>query len=204
MGNTNVSGQQPLLSPGQLWGKTPPVSRPATPNPAPSLPATLPKLPSTLPPLGRDTLQTSAQPGSSLPQVSFTQTSPVNGSIGQQMQQLTGLMKSADTQLLGRYQLQVQKNDSGQITGYLLNGQPATAQQVQQYLLPHSGFLHQELVQLRQSVDQAVNSFYSQVRQQFPQLKPQEQTAVQIQLQAVQVVYENFVNRINQVDSLIK
>lgn len=158
---------------------------------------TLPSLPrlSNTPAAGSSSYQTTGVGGAQQP--------PRSGLSGQ-FGQLRSLIKSADDRLLDYYNVKLVKNDKGQITGYLLNGQNVTAQDIQRHLLPQSGILHQQINDLKKEIDQTYQNFQAQVQLQFPALAPAEQTSVQIQMQAVQVVYESFANRLSQVDSLIK
>lgn len=155
---------------------------------------TLPRLPNTPAP-GSSSYQTTGTGGAQQP--------PRAGLSGQ-LGQLRSLIKSADDRLLDYYNVKLVKNDKGQITGYLLNGQNVTAQDIQRHLLPQSGILHQQINDLKKEIDQTYQNFQAQVQLQFPALAPAEQTSVQIQMQAVQVVYESFANRLSQVDALIK
>lgn len=205
MSNLNVGGNKPLLPPSQLWSQrqAAPV-KPAATQPAPAVsgqtqqPAQ-PLLPH-LPPLGK-----------SMPLISFSGAPPQTGApkpaptgLSGQLTQLRGLIKSADDRLMNYYNVKLVKDDKGQITGYQLNGQNVSQQALQQHLLPQAGILHQQITDLRQEIAQTFQNFQTQVQQQMPALAPAEQTAVKIQLQAVQVVYQGFVNRLGQVDALIK
>jgi hypothetical protein len=64
--------------------------------------------------------------------------------------------------------------------------------------------LHKELQQTKTMVDQEYSQFITRSQAQLAQMTPVEQNAVKIQLQAVQSIYQGFVNRLNQVDNLIK
>ena len=203
MPNVNSGGTPPLLPPSQLWGPKPgpsqPVSRPATPQPAPAQPAQI--LP-TLPPIGK-----------SMPMLTFTGTpsqpspsqtsSPLSGISGQ-MTQLRDLLKNADERLMDFYNVKILKDPNGKISGYVLNGKAASAQEVQQHLLPRSGVLHRQITDLKAEVDRTYQNLTMQAQTQLPAMAKLEQSAVQIQLQAVRIVYESFVNRLAQVDALIK
>lgn len=230
MGNNSVNTGNPLLSPQQLWSKpaqprpqtqlpgtipmTPPAGKPATPAlpgqiPTP-LPGSLPgaslqgTTPTYTPPV--DTIGAPPPQGSSIPQVPFTQqvapqpSAPATPSLGQ----LTQMFRSGDDSLLGKYGVQLAKDQQGQITGYFVNGQQVTQPQLQQHLLPHASFLHQELENLKTSVDQSYTAVYGQMQKAFPTMTPAEQQSIQIQMQAVHVIYESFVNRLNQIDGLIR
>lgn len=183
---------QPLLPPGQLW---PTPTRPAQggtkPTPAVTSPTTLPALPSLpqLPPQGQ-----------SMPLVTFT--SPPG--LGGQLTQLKDMIKNADDRLLDFYNVKLVKDGSGKISGYQLNGRNVSSAEVQQHLLPRSGVLHKQITDLKADINRTYAQFKLQVQQQFPALAPTEQNSVNIQLQAVHVVYEGFVNRLNQIDDLIK
>ena len=183
------STQAPLLPPGQLW--KPAVSSPPTaPPPAPTLsPDQLRQLMSNkMPPIG------------TVPLVDPPPPTDFKGQLGS----LQTLLQKADTQALAPYGVTVQSNAQGQITGYLIQGKPATAEQVQQHLLPLSGRLHKDLMQARAAVDQEYTQFIQRAQTQAAQMTPVERNAVKIQLQAIQAVYQGFVNRISQVDNLIK
>lgn len=208
MPNVN-NGGTPLLPPSKLWGPNKGASqpvRPANPQTSPSQPAqTLPSIPAqtvpSLPPIGQ-----------AMPLISFSGTgtaAPVGATtpqpgLGGKLTQLRDMIKNADDRLMDVYNVKLLKDPSGKISGYLLNGRQASAQEVQQHLLPRSGVLHQQITDLKAEIDQTYRNFTAQVNQQFPALAASEQTSVRIQLQAVQVVYENFVARLGQVDSLIK
>ena len=195
MGNTNINAA-PLLSPQQLWAKPNQVNAPQIPNQNVSAPLSLPST------LGRDQVQTSGAVGATglaKPQVSFA----APPAIPQQAQDLQRLLMSADNTLLTKYNIQVSQNAQGQ-SEFKLNGQTVSAAQAQQHLLPHASFLHQDLLALQGQVEQSVTGFYDQVQAQFGQMNAQEQTAVRIQAQAIEVLYENLQSRINLVDQLIK
>lgn len=227
MGNNSVNTGSPLLSPQQLWNK------PAPPQPTTQLPGTIPttppagqsvptqlpgQLPGNLPsvsPQGMgptytppvDTIAAPPPQGSSTPQVPFTQqpqiqpqATPANTPLGQ----LTQMFKSGDDSLLGKYGVQLAKDPQGQVTGYFVNGQQVSPAQLQQHLLPHASFLHQELENLKTNVDQSYSAVYTRMQQAFPTMTPAEQQSIQIQMQAVHVIYESFVNRLNQIDGLIR
>jgi hypothetical protein len=192
MGNLQVSSNQPLQGltpPTQL---RPPVKPAATSPAAPVTPGTL---------AAPDRLHQQMR-GGTAPQVSLIE-APVTD-IRNGLARLQTLMKTADQQTLSAYAVQIETNPQGQITGYRLNGQPASAAQVQQHLLPAASFLHQELVKTQQQVDQEYGRFLQQINQQLPQMQPLEQNAVRIQLQAIGVVYKGFLERIQQVDGLIR
>ena len=210
MGNVN-SGQGPLISPDALFGKKPIGSPPTQGQPAannglPQLPS-LPQLPNqyTQPPIAQDTVKLPALPGGvSMPQVSLN---PPPQTMQGKVQELSRLLRDSDQMLLGHVtgnQLQIQKNAQGQITGFLVNGRPANQQEVQQMLLPMSSQLHQQLEGLKQVMQDTFMSLQSEAQVAMPQMTPQEQNATRIQLQAVQVLYNGFQARINQVDSLIR
>ena len=218
MPNVNSGGTPPLLPPTQLWGSRQAPLKPAAPQPAPgvsSQPATA--LPS-LPPIGRSmplisfsgglpSLTGPTQSASIAPisgQTIASQTRGAQPGLGSQLTQFRNLIKSADDKLLDYYNVKLLKNPNGQITGYLLNGQNVSAADIQRHLLPTSGILHQQITDLKKEIDQTFQNFRAQVQLQFPALAASEQTAVQIQLQAVQVVYESFGNRLSQLDGLIK
>lgn len=222
MGNNGVNTSGPLLSPQQLWNKPAPTAPPQLPGtlPAPGTPqGTSPvrptQLPGYIPPTSpqttvptytppTDTLPSLPPQGSSAPQVPFTtQTTPSAGSVNQ-LNQLTQLFRSGDDSLLGKYGVQLAKDPQGKITGYFVNGQSVTAPQLQQYLLPHASFLHQELENLKANVDQSYTNVHSSMQQSYAQMTPAEQQSINIQMQAVHVIYENFVNRLNQIDGLIR
>ncbi|PIQ25269.1 hypothetical protein COW36_19960 [bacterium (Candidatus Blackallbacteria) CG17_big_fil_post_rev_8_21_14_2_50_48_46] len=205
----NVQNNPPanpgLIAPGQLWSPKPqpvvPAQAPGTP--APSTPA--PGTPSGLnsPDQLRQLMNNKMPPIGQIPgQVPLV--GPAPSDLKGQLGQLQNLMKTADQQTLAPYGVVVQSNAQGQVTGYLLNGQPATAQQVQQHLLPLSTRLHKELLQTKATVDQEFNQFIQRTQSQFAQMNPVEQNAVKIQLQAVQSIYQEFLNRLSQVDNLIK
>lgn len=212
MGNNGVNTSGPLLSPQQLWNKP-------TPKAPTQLPGTIPtQLPGTIPPVSPqttvptytapvDTLPSLPPQGTSAPQLPFTtqttQTTPSAGSVSQ-LNQLTQLFRSGDDSLLGKYGVQLAKDPQGQITGYFVNGQSVTGPQLQQHLLPHASFLHQELENLKTNVDQSYGSVHSSMQQAYTQMTPAEQQSISIQMQAVHVVYESFVNRLNQIDGLIR
>jgi hypothetical protein len=191
MGNLQVSSNQPLQ------GLTPPTQLrpPVKPAGQPTTPVT----PGTL--AAPDRLHQQMR-GGTAPQVSLID--PPVTDIRNGMARLQTLMKTADQRTLDAYAVKIETNAQGQITGYLLNGQPATAAQVQQHLLPTASFLHQELVKTQQQVDQEYGRFLQQINQQLPQMQPLEQNAVRIQLQAIGVVYKGFLERIQQVDGLIR
>jgi len=207
MGNHNVGQSNPLLAPKLLWS-----ANKAPANPPPASPQ---QVPTTLPSLSQpDSVITSLPKlppiGQSTPSVSFA--AEPDRSIQGQASQLRGLLKSADQELFnqlaqvtqGKVQLQLVKNPQGQISSYLLNGQPVTQQQVQQSLLPLSGQLHQALDGLKADVQGKYQAFFQTVHQQFPNMTSSEQTSVNIQLQAINVLFESFLSRLNQVDGLIK
>lgn len=222
MGNNGVNTSGPLLSPQQLWNKPMPtaptqlpgiIPGPGAPKGAtPAVPTQLPgyippaspqtTVPTYVPPV--DTLPSLPPQGTSTPQIPFTtQTSPAAGSVSQ-LNQLTQLFRSGDDSLLGKYGVQLAKDPQGQITGYFVNGQSVTAPQLQQHLLPHASFLHQELENLKANVDQSYSSVHTSMQQAYAQMTPTEQQSISIQMQAVHVVYESFVNRLNQIDGLIR
>lgn len=181
---------QPLLPPTQLWPTAPrPVqggsSQPVTTPVAPTVLPTLPQLP---------------PQGQSMPMVSFT----APPGLGGQLTQLKDMIKNADDRLLDFYNIKLVKDGSGKISGYQLNGRNVTAAEVQQHLLPRSGVLHRQITDLQADINRTYAQFKLQVQQKFPALAPTEQASVNIQLQAVQVVYEGFVNRLSQIDNLIK
>lgn len=195
MGNTNINAA-PLLSPQQLWAKPNQVSAPRIPNQTLNAPQSIPST------LGQDKIHTSGAVGATglaTPQVSFA----APPAIPQQAQALQRLLMSADNSMMQKYQIQISQNAQGQ-SEFKLNGQTVSAAQAQQHLLPHASFLHQDLLALQADVQQSVNGFYSQMKDQFGQMNPQEQTAVRIQAQAIDVLYENLQSRINLVDQLIK
>lgn len=207
MGNNNVGQSNPLLAPKLLWSP-----KQASVNPPPASPQ---QVPTTLPPLSQpDSVVTSLPKlppiGQSAPSISFA--AEPDQSIQGQAQQLRGLLKTADQELFnqlaqitqGQLKLQLVKNPQGQISGYTLNGQAASQQQVQQQLLPLSGQLHQALDGLKADVQGKYQAFFQTAHQQFPNMTTTEQTAVNIQLQAINVLFESFLGRLNQVDGLIK
>lgn len=204
MGNTNINAA-PLLSPQQLWAK-PNAPKPNAPKPntvtAPAIPNQIISKPLSLPStLGQDRVQTSGAVGATglaAPQVSFA----APPAIPQQAQDLQRLLMSADNTLMSKYNIQISQN--GGKSEFRMNGQVVTAAQAQQYLLPHASFLHRDLVALQGQIKQSVDGFYSQVQAQFGQMNAQEQTAVRIQAQAIEVLHENLQSRINLVDQLIK
>lgn len=212
MSNMNVGGNSPLQPPSQLWGQrrmTPPQPAASQPAPAVSSQPATPLMPN-LPPIGRSmpvlplvNPTTPGQPAMTPGQIAGNQPAQQPG-LGGQLSQLRSMIKSADDRLLTYYNVKLVKNDSGQITGYQLNGQNVSPQDLQRHLLPQAGILHQQITDLKKEIDQTFLNFRSQVQQQFPAMAPTEQTSVKIQLQAVQVVYESFVNRLSQVDGLIK
>ncbi|MBT9546433.1 MAG: hypothetical protein IV090_13675 [Candidatus Sericytochromatia bacterium] len=190
-----------LLAPGQLWAKKPVV--PAPTQPAPALPA--PPQPAPLTLGSPDQLRQQMQNGAAKPPVApLPIFQPPSTDFKGQLGQIQSLMQKADQQALAPYGVVVQSNAQGQISGYLLNGRPATAEQVQQHLLPLSSRLHKELQQTKTMVDQEYSQFITRSQTQLAQMTPVEQNAVKIQLQAVQSIYQGFVNRLNQVDNLIK
>ncbi|MGV3524768.1 MAG: hypothetical protein ACO1RX_11100 [Candidatus Sericytochromatia bacterium] len=194
MPNLTPGGTPPLLPPQQLWGAKPAPARPAqAPPPVVTPPAALP---ATLPPLSR-----LPAAGSSAPVYSFADT---QNSLGAQATRLQSQLKNAEQDVLGRYQVQLVKNEQGQISGYLVQGKPARAEDVQRYLLPIAGELHGALEGLKRDIQQTYTGFVQQLDQQLPALAPSEQTAVRIQRQAVDVVYASLLQRIGQVDQLIK
>lgn len=223
MGNYNVGGSKPLLSPQSLWGKQPqpPAVQPGSQQ---AIPTTLPPLPVGNASAGNASLSQPDSVSTSLPKlpiggqtpppVSFATEPTVSPgqSLQGQAQQLRGLLKSADQDFFnqlsqitkGQLNLQLVKNANGQISGYQLNGQTVSRAQVQQSLLPMAGQLHQALEALKGEVQGKYQSFFQTVNQQFAQMTPQEQTSVNIQLQAINVLYESFLNRLGQVDGLIK
>jgi len=207
MGNNNVGKSNPLLAPKLLWS---PNKAPTTNKP----PATPQQVPTTLPPLSQpDSVKTSLPKLPTIgatPNINFA--AEPDQSIQGQAQQLRGLLKTADQELFnqlaqitkGQVQLQLVKNPQGQISSYMLNGKPVTQQQVQQSLLPLSGQLHQALNGLKADVQNKYQTFFQTVHQQFPKMTSSEQTSVNIQLQAINVLFESFLSRLNQVDGLIK
>jgi hypothetical protein len=200
MQNTpNVQSPTPgLLAPGQLWAKKPVAPAPVAP--APVIPA---PVPTTLnsPDQLRQQMQTVGGSQSPAPLPIFQ---PASTDFKGQMGHIQSLMKNADQQTLAPYGVVVQSNPQGQVTGYLLNGVAASAEQVQQHLLPLSSRLHKELQQTKATVDQEYSQFIQRSQTQMAQMTPIEQNAVKIQLQAIQSIYQGFVNRLNQVDTLIK
>ena len=184
--------QAPLLPPGQLWKPA------AAGQPTPAAPATAPSL-SHSPDQLRQLMSNKMPPIGTVPLVE-TPPTDFKGQLGS----LQTLLQKADSQALTPYGVTVQSNAQGQITGYLIQGKPATAEQVQQHLLPLSGRLHKDLMQARAAVDQEYTQFIQRAQTQAAQMTPVERNAVKIQLQAIQAVYQGFVNRISQVDSLIK
>lgn len=219
MGNNGVNTSGPLLSPQQLWSKPAPTATTQLPGTLPgksvpqgTLPTQLPGIipsaspqttvPTYTPPI--DTLPSLPPQGTSVTQLPFTtQTTPSAGAVSQ-LNQLTQLFRSGDESLLGKYGVQLAKDPQGQITGYFVNGQSVSAPQLQQHLLPQASFLHQELENLKASVDQSYSSVHSSMQQGYAQMTPAEQQSISIQMQAVHVVYESFVNRLNQIDGLIR
>jgi hypothetical protein len=184
--------QTPLLPPGQLWKPSEPVKPAVTPSPpSPALthsPDQLRQLMShKMPPIGA---------------VPLVETPPTD--LRGQLGSLQTLLQKADAQTLAPYGVTVQSNAQGQISGYLIQGKPATAEQVQQHLLPLAGRLHKELMQARTTVTQEYTQFIQRAQTQAAQMTPVERNAVKIQLQAIQSVYQGFLNRITQVDNLIK
>lgn len=187
-----------LLAPGQLWGKKPAPPAPPQPAPIPAQP-----VPVTLG--SPDQLRQQMQTGAAKPPVApLPIFQPAQTDFKGQLGQIQSLMQQADQNALAPYGVVVQSNAQGQISGYLLNGRPATAEQVQQHLLPLSSRLHKELQQTKTMVDQEYSQFIQRSQAQMSQMTPVEQNAVKIQLQAVQSIYQGFVNRLNQVDNLIK
>lgn len=198
MGNLNVGGNPPLAAPQTLW-------KPQQTPPAASAPVSVPV---SLPPLRRPPAtpappQAPAQ-GNASPLMPFAAPRPT---LQQKSAEFGKLLNSADQTLYNhvtRQQFQLVKNAQGQISGYQLNGQPVTQQQAQQFLLPLSGQLHQQLNGLKQVMFETYTELVQEAQQQFPALSPQEQQAVSIQFQALQVLHEHFVNRINHVDAMIR
>lgn len=140
-----------------------------------------------------------------MPQVSLTP--PPANTMSGKVQELSRLLRDSDQMLLSHVtgnQLQIQKNAQGQITGFSVNGRLATNQEVQQMLLPMSSQLHQQLEGLKQVMHDTYSSLYTEIQQALPQMTPQEQQASQLQLNAVNVLYTGFINRIEQVDGLIR
>lgn len=138
-----------------------------------------------------------------MPMLTFT-SQPPPPTLGTKLTQLKDVIKNADSRLLDYYNVKLVKNDQGAITGYQLNGRNVTQQELQQHLLPQSGVLHRQISDLKAEITQTHQTLGAQVQLQFSSLAAAEQTSVRIQMQAVQVVYENFVNRLDQVDALIK
>lgn len=206
MPNVNSGGTPPLLPPSSLWapkpgaaqpGQTQPVQqpRPTTPaQPTQQVPTKLPPLPS---------LPTSPPRGQAMPAISFTSQPPAP-TLGNKLTQLKDIMKNADSRLLDYYNVKLVKNEQGAISGYQLNGRNISQAELQQHLLPQSGILHKQITDLKAEITQTHRTLAAQVQLQFPSLAASEQTSVNIQMQAVQVVYENFVNRLDQIDALIK
>jgi hypothetical protein len=204
MPNVN-SGGTPLLPPSQLWGPKQPA--PATPGqvqparPVPSGSQGLPSLPgnSSVP----TTLPKLPPMGKAMPLLSLSG-QPPTPTLGSKLTQFKDMVKNADSRLMDYYQIKLVKNDQGGISGFMLNGKAASAAEIQGHLLPQSGVLHQQITDLKAEIAQTHQNFLQQLQVQFPSLAPTEQTAVKIQAQAVQVVYDSFVSRLNEIDSLIK
>ena len=183
--------QLPLLPPGQLWKPAAPIQPAATPAAAPSLTQSPDQL--------RQLMSNKMPPIGSVPLVESPPTD-FKGQLGS----LQTLLQKADSQALAPYGVTVQSNAQVQITGYLIQGQPASVEQVQQHLLPLSGRLHKDLMQAKASVAQEYTQFIQRAQTQAAHMTPVERNAVKIQLQAIQSVYQGFLNRISQVDNLIK
>lgn len=183
-----------LLPPEQLWPNKPGSGTASQPPPSQNQVSGL---------SSPDQLrQLMSNQKSSLGAVAFI--NPPSGDLKSQLGQLQTLMQKADAQALLPYGVVVQSNAQGQITGYLLHGKPATAEQVQQHLLPMATRLHKELLQIKAAVDQEYFELIQRVQGQLKDMTPVEQNAVRIQLQAIQSVYQGFLNRLIQVDNLIK
>lgn len=200
----NIPNQTPptpgLLSPGQLWNNRPqPVATSPVPNLPPLQPAQNQAPGLSAPDQLRQLMSNKMPPIGQIPLLSPSPTD-FKGQLGQ----LQTLMQKADAQALSPYGVVIQSNAQGQITGYLLNGQPASAEQIQQHLLPLATRLHKELMQTKSTVDQEYVQFIQWAQTQMAQMTPVEQNAVRIQLQAVQSIYQGFLNRLSQVDNLIK
>ncbi len=202
MPNVNSGGTPPLLPPSQLWAPRQGQTQPAAQQPAkpaqPTQPAPSQQVPAKLPPL-----PTQPPRGQAMPMLTFT-SQPPPPTLGTKLTQLKDVIKNADSRLLDYYNVKLVKNDQGAITGYQLNGRNVTQQELQQHLLPQSGVLHRQISDLKAEITQTHQTLGAQVQLQFSSLAAAEQTSVRIQMQAVQVVYENFVNRLDQVDALIK
>ncbi len=215
MGNNSIN---PLKSPQQLWGNRPapaPVTpqQPAPVNPQQPVPATPGTLPGALPPSSpgtvmptytppADTLPTLPGQGTSVPQVPFTQ--PAQPSAAQSLGQLNQLFQTGDDGLLSKYGVSLSKNMQGQITGIFVQNQSVTPEQLKNYLLPVSGELHQQIVTLKNEVDTSYNAVYQKIQQNFGTMTQPEQQAIQLQMNAVHTLYQNFVQRLQQIDGLIQ
>lgn len=195
--------QQPTQLPGYIPSASPQATTPTYTPPADSIPNTLPPQGSsqTQLPFTQQTLPTQpTQPAQPVPPVQQQPT--VAGA--NPLSQLNQMFKSGDDSLLGKYGVQLAKDPQGAITGYFVNNQPVTPAQLQQHLLPHASFLHQELENLKATVDGSYTSVYNQMQQAYGSMTPTEQQSISIQMQALHVVYESFVNRLNQIDGLIR
>ncbi|MBF2052052.1 MAG: hypothetical protein IGS03_01145 [Candidatus Sericytochromatia bacterium] len=197
MGNLNVGGRQPLAAPQTLW-------QPQQTPPAASAPV---QVPTSLPPLRAPSSPAMPQlpsQGTATPLMPFAAPQPT---LQQKSAEFGKLLNSADQTLYNhvtQQQFQLLKNAEGQISGYQINGQAVTQQQAQQFLLPLSGQLHQQLNGLKQVIFETYTELVQEAQQQFPALSPQEQQAVSIQFQALEVLHAHFVNRINHVDAMIR
>lgn len=199
MGNLNVGGTPPLAAPQTLW-------QPQQMPPAAAAPV---QVPTTLPPLQQRPAPAPAMPqlpaqGNASPLMPFAAPQPT---LQQKSAEFGKLLNSADQTLYNhvtQQQFQLLKNAEGQISGYQINGQAVNQQQAQQFLLPLSGQLHQQLNGLKQVIFETYTELVQEAQQQFPALSPQEQQAVSIQFQALEVLHAHFVNRINHVDAMIR
>lgn len=148
---------------------------------------------------------------SAQPSYSIYDTAPPQQGLAGMASELQGLLKTADTQLLSLYAVAPQTDAQGNVlkdaqgnTAYTINGQSVSQAQLQQHLLPQAGILHQQIEHTKSVLNQQYQSFVQTAQSQFAQMSPAEQQAVHLQVKAIEAIYSDFMNRINQVDKLIQ
>lgn len=135
--------------------------------------------------------------GNSSPQVPIP-------SINQATEQLTKQLQNGEQQLLANYQASVMRDAQGQVMGYQIKGQSVTKEQFQQYLLPVSTFLHQDLEKTKAQVSLEFQQLKSAIDRQLPQMNAAEQQSLNIQLKAIGTLFTRFMTRIQAIDELIR
>ena len=145
------------------------------------------------------------------PQVQPTTSVQPKAQLTNMAHQLKGLMKSADAQILSQFDVQIQKDTAGNIVkdaqgkvSYMVDNKPVSHAELQRHLLPQATVLHQQLNRAQAYVETQYNSFVGALNSNLSQMSPTEQTSMGIQSKAVKAIYMGFLDRLNQVDRLIR